>query len=548
MIEDIQVDIFGNSISHDGNPNLKRPNTKLAYTKEHIEEYMKCAKDWKFFAERYYYILDIDKGMVQPKIRDYQVEMIDSYINNRFTCVLAARQTGKSTSFEIFICWTLLFQKDKNIALLANKAEQSRDLLRKIKQAYEMLPKWLQQGVKVWNTGSIKLENGCNVIASSTSSTAIRGRSVSILIVDERAFIPGNIWDDFLSSVYPTISSGLESKVIYVSTPNGLNHFYLDWDDAISGRNKFNPIRVDWWQDPKKASQSNFQEETIANIGLVKWQQEYGLDFMGSVSTLIDPDIVKNLKYKQPLEYPKIFDNIPVEHQKFLKIYEEPIRGHQYVIGVDSCKMTEENSGDALGMQVLDISSYPFKQVATFFAKEGFNYLFAPEIAYKLGNYYFQAHMFIENNEVGQEVANIIHFDYEYDAVFFEKGNLPGYRTTKLTKRLGYTNLKLLIESGKLEVVDFNTISQLSKFVRVKDSFKAEQGYQDDLVMALISALFFMVTKGLDIGEVNDIQKVIKTLKDDSEIDYEEDVPGFGVLPEDEFESGEKPDADGFIW
>jgi hypothetical protein len=548
MIAEINEDIYGNSIAYDGNPNLKRPNTKLAFTKEHIEEYMKCAKDWKYFAENYYYILDIDHGMVRPKIRDYQIEMINSYINNRFTVCLASRQTGKSTSFEIFICWTLLFQKDKNIAILANKAEQSRDILRKVKQAYEMLPKWLQQGVKVWNTGSIKLENGNLVLASSTSSTAIRGRAISILIVDERAFIPANIWDDFLSSVYPTISSGLESKVIYVSTPNGLNHFYKDWQDALDKKSKFNPIRVDWWQDPKKSSQPNWKEETIANIGLTKFQREYGNSFLGSIATLVDPDIVKNLKFREPLSTSRIHDNIPEPHHKYLNIYEEPIRGHQYSIGVDSCKMTEENAGDALGMQVLDITVYPFRQVATFFATSGFHYLFAPEVAYKLGNFYNQAFMFVENNEVGQEVANIIHFDYEYENVYFEKDNTPGYRTTKKTKRLGTTNLKLLVESGKLELVDFESISQLSTFIRVKDSYKAESGYKDDLTMALISSLFFMISKGLDINDTNDTQKMIATLKNESVLDEEMDVPGFGVLPSDDYGDEKRPDEDGFTW
>ena len=185
MIEDISTDIYGTDISFDGNPSLKKINTKLNYTSQHIEEYMKCAKDWKYFAEHFYFLLDIDKGLINPVVRDYQIEMIDTYINNRWTIALAARQMGKSASFEIFVCWTILFQKEKSIAILANKAEQSRDILRKIKQAYELLPKWLQQGVKVWNTGSIKLENGCSIIASSTSSSAIRGRSISLLILDE---------------------------------------------------------------------------------------------------------------------------------------------------------------------------------------------------------------------------------------------------------------------------------------------------------------------------------------------------------------------------
>jgi len=477
--------------------------------------------------------------------KEIMYDILDVSNSRYYTNDILSHNCGKSTSFEIFVCWNLLFNKDKTIALLANKAEQARDLLRKVKLAYELLPKWLQQGVYVWNSGSIKLENGNMVIASATSSTAIRGRSIWCAICDERSFVENSVWSGFISSVYPTISSGKDSKVIYVSTPNGMNHFYKDWTDAIEGRNKFHPIKVDWWQVPGR--DEKWKEETIANIGMQRFLQEYQNSFLGSIATLIEPEIVRELKHKQEIEHPRIFSNIPEEYYKFLKIYEEPKKGHTYTIGVDSCKMTEENSGDALGMQVLDITAYPFKQVATFFAKEGFNYLFSPEMAFKLGMYYNEAYMFVENNEIGQEVANMIHFDYEYENIYFEKGNLPGYRTTKKTKRMGCTNLKMLLEKNQLVLNDFDTISQLSTFIKVKDSYKAESGYQDDLVMALISALFFLMSKTLDISEIADPQKLISVIKAEKDQEMEE-TPAFGYLPDDEFDNEIKTDADGFTW
>lgn len=535
-LPDFENDINGLAIHYEGNPNLKKPRVQLGYTKEHVEEYVKCANSWKYFAENYYHILDLQKGMVIPKIRDYQEKMIDSFITKRFTNILASRQVGKSTSFEIFLCWTILFQKDQRVAILANKAEQARDILRKVKEAYEMLPKWLQQGVKVWNAGSIKLENGSLVIASSTSSTAIRGRSVNLLIVDERAFIPQNIWDQFISSVYPTISSSPDSKVIYVSTPNGLNHFYKDWSDSLEGRNEFNPIRVDWWEVPGRDEE--WKRQTIANIGQIRFNQEYGNEFFGSIATLIEPEYVKDLKYK-----PAIKSNFKIDkrQEKFIKVYENPKPNHSYAIGVDSAKITEENAGDALGMQVVDITSFPFKQVATFYAQHGISYLQAPKIICDLGNYYNKAYLFIENNEIGQEVANIVHFDYEYENTYFEKGSLPGYRTTKKTKRIGCSNLKLLIEHNKIILNDFDTISQLSTFIRVKDSYRAESGYQDDLIMSLIAALYVLIAKGLDIDSFESASQLSSIILNNEIKEIEEEPFAVGFLPEDEFETHETP-------
>jgi hypothetical protein len=218
------------------------------------------------------------------------------------------------------------------------------------------------------------------------------------------------------------------------------------------------------------------------------------------------------------------------------------------VAGVDSAKMTEDNAGDALGIQILDITEFPIEQVATIFIKEGMSYLQAPELIFKICNYYNEATVFIENNEIGQEVANMLHFDLEYPSVYFEKGLLPGFRTTKKTKRLGCTNLKLLLENHKLVLNDFNTISQLSTFIKKKASYVAETGYQDDLIMSLIASLFFLLAHGLDIELIENTtdlgNKIIDKLEEDNALD-DEDIPAFGVLPDDEYDS--KPVND-FDW
>jgi len=529
-IPDFTHDINGKELQFNGNTNLKGVKTQLPFTKDHIDLFMKCANDWKFFAENFYKILSLKEGMIVPTLREYQVDMINNYVKNRFNIVLATRQAGKSTSFEIFVCWLILFHKDQRVAILANKAEQSRDILRKIKEAYELLPMWLKQGVTQWNVGSCRLENGSMVIASSTSSTAIRGRSISCLIIDERAFIPQNLWDNFLSSVYPTVSSSDTSRIIYVSTFNGLNHFCRDWEDAVAKKTEFVPIRVDWWQVPGR--DKKWKEETIANIGQTRFNQEYGNKALGSIKTLIEPEIISSLKHSHELTDTKLHYKFNESIHKYLHIYEEVKTGHSYVIGADSAKMTEDNAGDALGMQVLDITSFPIRQVATFFAKDSISYLESPEIIGTLGNYYNEALVFVENNEIGQEVANMLHFDLEYDGVYFEKGNLPGYRTTKKTKRIGCENLKILIENNKLIINDFNTISQLSTFIKKKLSYTAESGYQDDLVMALLASLFFIIAQGLDLDLIENINDFGTKILD-SELVYEDDGIVQVFLPDD---------------
>jgi hypothetical protein len=545
ILEDFTHDIFGAELQFEGNTNLKKPKTQLAYTKEHLQEYIKCRDDIFYFAENYYKILSLKEGMIIPKLRDYQYDMINSYIKNRFSIILATRQAGKSTSFEIYLCWLILFHNDQRVAVLANKAEQSRDILRKVKEAYELLPMFLTQGIKTWNAGSIKLENGSMVIASSTSSTAIRGKSVSTLIVDERAFIANNNWDAFISSVYPTISSSDKSKVIYVSTFNGLNHFYQDWIKATKGESEFKPLRVDWWQVPGR--DEAWKEETISNITIQRFRQEYGNEALGSITTLIEPDVLTGLvsEHNPAMAEPNLFSKLTPRLHRYVKVYEEPKKGHTYVAGVDSAKMTVENAGDALGIQILDITEFPIKQVATIFIKEGISYLQAPDIVYIVGNYYNEATLFIENNEIGQEVANMLHFDLEYENVYFEKGSLPGFRTTKKTKRLGCTNLKLLVENKKLVLNDFDTVSQLSTFIKKKDSYCAESGYQDDLVMALVAGLFVLLAQGLDIELIENSsdlgKKIINSIEEDKV--KEEDLP-VDIVMSDEYEDKVQGDFD----
>ena len=525
---DFEVDINDKTIHFEGNENLKPVKCKLPLTKEHIDEYIRCKNDVFYFAERYYHILSLDHGMQKIKMRDYQKDMVQNFIYHRFNIVLASRQIGKSTSFELFVCWYILFNNDKNIALLANKASNSEDLLRKIKNAYELLPKWMQQGVKRWNNRSIALENGCQVFAAASSSSSIRSKSINLLIIDECAFLQKNVWDNFYASTYPTISSSKESKVIMVSTPNGLNHFYRLYVDATRGENDFKYSRVDWWQVPGR--DDAWKEETIRNIGQRRFNQEYGNEFLGSAHTLIDSAYIVKLIHEKQLDMTILHAIINEKHHHMLHVYEPPQTGHVYSMSVDSAKMTEESNGDSISVQVTDITSLPYKQVCTFIAENGISYLTVPEIAYNIGRAYNWAYCFVENNEIGQEVANIMAFELEYENMFFEKGGLPGYRTTKKTKRLGCANLKTLVEQDMLILQDFTTISEVSTFVKKRDSYRAEDGHRDDSVMSLIGTLFFMQIPGFDdMPEKGDFIKRVFSKEVINEQMMEE-VPAFGGM------------------
>lgn len=534
----ILYDINGNPIFFEGNENLKKCGAILPLEEFHINEIIKCSQDIFYFAENYFYILNLDEGMIKIKLRDYQREMIQRYIDNRFNIMMLPRQSGKTVSYAVFVLWYILFNSDKTVAILANKANTSFDILRKIKHAYELLPLWLQQGVKSWNQSRIILENNSEVIASATSSSSIRSKSINVLIIDECAFIPENIWDDFYNSTYPTISSSKTSKVIMISTPNGLNHFYKIWADAEEGRNNFKTFKVHWSQIPGR--DEKWKEETIRNLGSeIAFEQEYGNSFLNSSFTLIEKEILRNLVFKEPKDINSLekFNIIDDKFKRFIKVYEEPKENHIYSIGVDISKMSEEISGDSISIQILDITELPYIQVCSINIKHGIFYLLIPELISNLHKIYNEAYIFIENNDIGQEIANIIAFDYECSNVYFEKPSLgvPGFRTTKKTKRIGCNNLKTFIENKKLILNDYETIFQLSTFIRNKDTYKAEKGYFDDAVMALIASLHFLQWKEFEESSIY-TKDFIKKIFEEKEEQYDtfDSIPSSGFFGTDD--------------
>jgi hypothetical protein len=535
-----------NKESYRDNPLLKRVGVQVKFTEEQVEEYIKCSKDPIYFA-KYIKIITLDDGVVPFKMYDFQEEMIKTFYNNRFTIMKCPRQVGKTTTTVAFLLWTILFQDSQSIAVLANRGETARGILGKLQLAYENLPMWLQQGVVEWNKGRVELENGSVIIASSTSGSAARSGSFNIVFLDEFAFVPGNIATEFFTSVYPVITAGTKTKIIIVSTPNGMNLFYKIWTDAVNKNNNYTPFEVHWSMVPGR--DEAWKEETIRNTSEYQFRQEFETEFLGSSNTLISGKKLQELVYQAPLS----------EHD-MLKIYEYPIKGddettkdHLYAIWVD---VSEGRNLDCSAFSVIDISTTPYKQVATYKSSSISPMLF-PTLIYNAARQYNDAYILVEIN-MNPTVADIIHQDLEYENLFkiftgnkkpqqlssgFGRGVQMGLKMSVAVKRIGCSNLKTLIENNKLIINDFDTISELTTFVADKTSFKADDGHNDDMVMGLVMFAWATGQKYFKDIVNHDIRKQIQ-LENMNQMDEE-------LLPAPIIETGLERDfevIDGDIW
>jgi hypothetical protein len=495
-----------------GNPHLKRIGVAQKLNENQVTEFVKCAQDPVHFIQHYVKIITLDKGFVNIHLYPFQKEAIEKINGNRRVIVKAGRQVGKTTMVVGYILWYILFNQDKTVAILANKAATAREILSRIKTAYEALPLWLQQGVRTWNKGDIELENNCRVMATSTASSAIRGFSISLLYLDEFAFVPSNIADEFFTSVYPTISSGTSSKILISSTPNGMNHYYRMWTEATEGRNGFETIEANWRQVPGRTEEWALEQRKV--LGEEKYFQEMECEFHGSVGTLISGAILKTLTFRNATIKSGIVG---------LSVHEEPIEKHNYVVVCD----TSRGKGlDYSAFVVIDVTSLPYRTVCTY-KDNDISPIVYPSIIHKMGKYYNEAHVLVEINDNGQQVVDSLFDDFEYENILsttadarkgvvltWATGNKRGdrgIRTTKSVKRLGCSLLKNLIESKKLLVEDYNIITELSTFINKRNSYEADDGSHDDLVMCLV--LFSWMTNQpffADLCNVNIKEKLYR--------------------------------------
>ena len=531
------------------NPNLKRANVQIQYTKEQIQEYQKCWEDPVYFTENYIKIVSLDKGLIPFKLYEFQRQMMWTFHTERFTICKLPRQSGKSTTIIAYLLHYALFNETVNVAILANKAVTARDLLGRLQLAYEHLPDWLQQGVMTWNKGSLELENGSKILASSTSASAVRGGSYNIIFLDEFAYVPNNIAAQFLSSVYPTISSGKESKVMMVSTPNGMNMFYKIWNDAENGNNTYVPIEVHWSEVPGRDKE--WKEETVKNIGEEQFQTEFDCSFLGSSNTLIHAQKLSALSHTAPLT-----------NNAGLRVYEKPNSESAYVVTVD---VSRGISSDYSAFVVMDVSEIPYKQVAVYRDNE-IKPMHFPLIIYKVAKAYNLAYVMIEVNDIGAQVADAMQFDMEYDNLimttqhgrngqiagggFSGKKAQLGVRTTKALKKVGCSNLKTLMEDDKILVKDFDTIAELSSFVGKGQSYEGSDGNSDDLVMCLV--LFAWLTDQTYFKELTNMD-IRRKLWQEKENLVDQDMAPFGfvlngVNDEHGEKIGETIDEFGSVW
>ena len=529
-----------------GNPNLKKANVTQEWTKQEVEEYAKCMKDPLYFIQEYIKIVSLDEGLVPFKLYDFQKEMVGTFHNNRFTICKLPRQSGKSTTIIAYLLHYVLFNPSVNVAILANKAATARDLLGRLQLAYEHLPGWLQQGVMSWNKGSLELENGSKILASSTSASAVRGGSYNIIFLDEFAYVPSNVAEQFFSSVYPTISSGKTTKVMIVSTPHGMNMFYKLWSDAENQRNSYIPIEVHWSEVPGRDEE--WKTETIKNTSESQFNTEFECEFLGSIDTLISPTKLRVLAYKNP-----------IQSNAGLELYDKPKEGHTYVLTADVSRGT---SNDYSAFLVFDVTEMPYRIVAKFRDNEIKPMLFPAKI-YDVARAYNQAFVLIEVNDIGEQVATAMQFDLEYDNLImasmrgragqvlgggFSGGRAQlGVRTTKAVKRIGCSNLKQLIEDDKLIIEDLEIISELSTFIVKGSSFEADDGCTDDLVACMF--IFAWATDQTYFKELTDMD-IRSTMMREQQDALEQDMAPFGFVVnglEDE-NIGEMVDEYGTKW
>jgi len=509
-----------------GNPNLKKANTAIEFTEKQVIEFLKCKEDPVYFANNYIKIVSLDEGLTQFSPYHFQEKLIHNFHENRFNICKMPRQTGKSTTVVSYLLHYAVFNDSVNIGILANKAATARELLSRLQTAYENLPRWMQQGIISWNKGSLELENGSKILAASTSASAVRGMSFNILFLDEFAFVPNHVADSFFASVYPTITSGKNTKVIIVSTPHGMNHFYRMWHDAERGKNEYIPTEVHWSEVPGR--DLVWKEQTIANTSEEQFRVEFECEFLGSINTLINPSVLKSLIYENP-----------IQRNAGLDVYEEPIEDHNYLLTVDVARGL---GNDYSAFIVVDITEFPYKIVAKYRNNQIKPMLF-PSIIADVGKGYNNAWLLVEVNDIGDQVASILHYDLEYENIlmssmrgrngqvvgqgFSGSKTQLGVRTTSAVKKLGCSNLKTLIEDYKLLTLDYEIISELTTFAQKHNSFEAEEGCNDDLAMCLVLFAWLVAQDYFKEMTENDVRKRIY---EEQKNQIEQDMAPFGFI------------------
>ena len=526
-----------------GNPNLKKAGTPIQFTKKQVQEWIKCKKDPIYFATHYIKIISLDEGLVPFDMYDFQKRILQDFHENRFNIAKLPRQTGKSTTVVAYLLYYAIFYDSVNIGILANKASTARELLGRLQLAYENLPKWMQHGILVWNKGNVELENGSKILAASTSASAVRGMSFNILFLDEFAFVPNHVAEQFFASVYPTITSGKSTKVIIISTPNGMNHFYKMWEDARNDKNGYIRNEVHWSQVPGR--DKKWKEETIKNTSKRQFAQEFECDFLGSADTLISPAKLQCIPF-----------NDPINSNAGLDVFARAEEDHEYIITVDVARGI---GGDYSDFIVFDITTLPYKIVAKYRNNEIKPVLF-PSVIFQVAKEYNNPYILVEVNDIGDSIAATLNYDLEYPNVLMcamrgRAGQIvgQGFSGTKTqlgvkmsitVKKIGCANLKAIIEEDKLTFTDFDILQELTTFIQRKQAWEADEGYHDDLVMCMVLFAWLVMQdyfKGMTDTDVR------RRIYEEQRNQIEQDMAPFGFI-DDGLGDDTFVDADGSFW
>ena len=497
-----------------GNPNVKRDGVQQQYTKKELQEYTKCMKDPSYFAKNYCKIIHLDRGLVNFELYPYQQKMFDHFMENRFSIVLACRQSGKSISSVAYLLWYALFSPEKTIAILANKGATAQEMLGRVHLMLENLPFFLQPGCKALNKRSIEFSNNSRIVSAATSGSSIRGMSVNLLYLDEFAFVEKAA--DFYTSTYPVVSSGKDTQIIITSTANGIGNMYHKlWEGAMQKVNEFIPFRVDWWDVPGRDDE--WKAKTISNTSQLQFDQEFGNTFFGTGDTLIAAHVLLEQQATPHVEVLEGGD---------LLVYEPPNKKTNYVMTVD---VSKGRGQDYSTFNVIDISQRPFKQVAVY-RNNTISPILYPNIIYKYATLYNEAYVIIESNDQGTLVTNGLYQDLEYENLHMEsaiKADRIGVEMNRKVKRIGCSAIKDIIENGKLNIVDPQTITEMSTFVAKGVSFEASEGNHDDLMMNLVMFGYFAV--GNNFEELTDVN--LKEMMFEQRMkEIENDITPFGFI------------------
>jgi len=496
-----------------GNANVKKDGVSHNWSLDEVKEYSECVKSAVYFAEKYVKIVHLDSGLIPFKLYPYQKKMFEHFEENRFSIILACRQSGKSISSVVYLLWYALFHPDKTIAILANKGATAREMLARVTLALENLPFFLQAGCKTLNKGSLEFSNNSRIIATATSGSSIRGMSISLLFLDEFAFVEND--GEFYTSTYPVISSGKTTRVIITSTANGLGNVYHKlWEGALQGTNSYKSFRVDWYDVPGRDAE--WKEETIANTSELQFEQEFGNRFIGVANTLISADCLLQLKSIEPLHH----------REDGTRIYKEPVKDHNYIMMVD---VARGRGRDYSTFNILDITGETFEQVSVYQVNTISPLLF-PNIIYKYAKVYNNCYVIIESNDQGSVVGNELYYEMEYDNTFIEsfvKSKDVGINMTHKVKRIGCSNIKDIVEQGTLTLYDSETIRELTTFIAKGASYEAGKSHHDDLVMNLVMFGYFITLPFF--SEVFDIN-MKKLIYDEKLLEIERDLIPFGFV------------------